>query len=129
MHQGARAWRGPVFFPDCVRMQTEILLIVIAKAIAELAGLFLLGRGMLYLLAGAKRDSNLFYQVMCVVTNPVIRFVRLITPKMVLDAHIPYVAFLLVAWLWVAVVFWVIPEVCKGGSVDCAPLLERKREG
>lgn len=110
-------------------MQTEILLIVIAKAVAELAGLFLLGRGMLYLLAGAKRDSNLFYQVMCVVTNPVIRFARLITPKVVLDAHIPYVAFLLVAWLWVAVVFWIIPEVCKSRTVDCAPLLERKRDG
>ncbi len=110
-------------------MQTELLLIVIAKAVAELAGLFLLGRGLLYLLAGAKRDTNLFYQIMCVITNPVIRFARLITPKVVIDRHIPYVAFLIVAWLWIMVVFWIIPEVCAGGSVDCAPLLERKRDG
>jgi len=110
-------------------MQTELLLIVIAKAIAELAGLFLLGRGLLYLLAGAKRDSNLFYQIMCIVTNPVIRLARLMTPKVVIDAHIPYVAFLLVAWLWIVVVFWIIPEVCAGGTVDCAPLLQRKLEG
>ena len=108
-------------------MQTELLLIVIAKALAELAGLFLLGRGLLYLLAGHKRDTNLFYQVMCVVTNPVIRFTRMITPKVVIDAHIPYVAFLLIAWIWVIVVFWIIPEVCGSGSVDCSPLLERKR--
>ena len=109
-------------------MQIELLLIVVAKALAELAGLFLLGRGLLYLLAGHKRDTNLFYQVMCVVTNPVIRFARLITPKLVIDAHIPYVAFLLVVWVWVVVVFWIIPEVCGSGSVDCSPLLERKRE-
>ena len=109
-------------------MQTELLLIVVAKALAELAGLFLLGRGLLYLLAGHKRDTNLFYQVMCVVTNPLIRFARLVTPKVVIDAHVPYVAFLLVAWVWVVVVFWIIPEVCGSGSVDCSPLLERKRD-
>lgn len=110
-------------------MQTEVLLIVIAKAFAELAGLFLLGRGLLYLLAGHKRDTNLFYQVMCVITNPVIRFTRLITPKVVLDAHVPYVAFLLVVWIWVIVVFWVVPEVCGRATVDCSPLLQGKREG
>jgi hypothetical protein len=108
-------------------MQTELLLIVIAKALAELAGLFLLGRGLLYVLAGEKRDTNLFYQVMCVVTNPVIRLARLISPKVIVDAHIPYVAFLLVGWIWIMVVFWIIPEVCGGGGVDCAPLLDRKR--
>lgn len=109
-------------------MQIEVLLIVVAKALAELAGLFLLGRGMLYLLAGHKRDTNLFYQVMCVVTNPVIRLTRLITPKVVIDRHVPFVAFLLIAWIWVVVVFWVVPEVCGSGTVDCSPLLERKRD-
>lgn len=110
-------------------MQIEVLVIVIAKALAELAGLFLLGRGLLYLLAGHKRDNNLFYQVMSVITNPVIRLTRLITPKVVIDRHIPYVAFLLVVWIWVIVVFWVVPEVCSRGTVDCSPLLEREREG
>jgi hypothetical protein len=109
-------------------MQIEVLLIVIAKALAELVGLFLLGRGLLYLLAGHKRDTNLFYQVMCVITNPVIRMTRLITPKVVIDRHVPYVAFMLVVWIWVIVVFWVVPEVCGGGTVDCSALLERKRE-
>lgn len=110
-------------------MQIEVLLIVIVKALAELAGLFLLGRGMLYLLAGHKRDTNLFYQVICIVTNPVIRLTRLLTPKVVIDRHVPFAAFLLVAWIWVIVVFWVIPEVCGGSGVDCSPLLERKRDG
>ncbi len=108
-------------------MQPELLAIVVAKALAELVGMFLLGRGLLYVLAGDKRDKNLFYQVLCVVTNPAIRAVRWITPGVVIDRHVPYVAFLLVVWIWLAIVFLVIPEVCGGGKVDCAPLLERHR--
>lgn len=106
-------------------MQTELLVVVIVKALAELAGMFLLGRGLLYVLAGAKRDSNLFYQVMCVVTNPVLKATRWITPRVVLDRHIPYAAFLLVLWIWLVIVFWLLPEMCASGSVDCTPLLER----
>lgn len=107
-------------------MPIELLLIVVVKALAELAGMFLLGRGLLYLLAGSNRDKNLFYQVLCIVTNPVLKLTRAITPKIVIDRHIPYAAFLIVAWVWLAVVFVAIPEVCSAG-VDCSQLLERKR--
>lgn len=109
-------------------MPTELLVVVIVKALAELAGMFLLGRGLLYLLAGAKRDANIFYQVLKVVTDPVIRGVRAITPRVIVDQHMPYVAFLLVVWIWIAVVFWVLPEVCASG-VDCSALLQRKTGG
>jgi hypothetical protein len=107
-------------------MQTELLLVVIAKALVELAGMFLLGRGVLYMLAGPKRDSNLFYQLLCVVTNPVIRATRWITPRAIVDRHIPYVAFILLAWAWLFIVFWLLPDLCASGRVDCTPLLERK---
>ncbi len=108
-------------------MQPELLLVVIPKALAELAAMFLLGRGLLYILAGQNRDRNVFYQILSVVTNPIFRFTRLITPRLVIDRHIPYVAFLLVVWIWIAVVFWALPEVCGSGRVDCSELLERKR--
>jgi hypothetical protein len=108
-------------------MQTELLLVVIAKALLELAGMFLLGRGALYLLAGAKRDSNMFYQIVSIVTKPVIAATRFITPKAVLDKHIPLAAFLLVLWLWLGLVFWLLPEMCGSPSIDCRPLLEGKR--
>ena len=113
-------------------MQTELLLAVIAKALAELAGLFLLGRGLLYVLAGlgsAKRESNLFYQIICVITNPVIKAARFITPKFIVDAHIPLVAFVLVLWIWLGIVFWLLPEMCGWPSIDCSPLLDRKKAG
>ena len=57
-------------------MQTELLLLVILKALAELAFMFLLGRGVLYVLAGRKREGNIFYQVLRVVTDPVIHAAR-----------------------------------------------------
>lgn len=110
-------------------MQTELLLVVIAKALVELAGMFLLGRGLLYVLAGGRRGGNLFYQIFCIVTDPLLRATRFITPRVVMDSHIPVVAFVLVMWIWLAIVFWVLPEMCSSGRYDCSALLERKGAG
>jgi hypothetical protein len=106
-------------------MQTELLLVVIVKALAELAGMFLLGRGLLWVLAGRKRMDNIFYQVLAIVTDPLLRFTRWIAPRVVLDSYIPAIAFGLVLWVWVAIVFWVLPQMCSSGY-DCSALLERK---
>ena len=108
-------------------MQTELLLLSMLKALAELAFMFLVGRGLLYLLTGRNRGSNIFYQVLCIVTNPVIRAARWLTPRMILDNHIPFVAVLLVAWIWLLIVFWAFPAMCSSGAYDCRPLLEGKR--
>ena len=107
-------------------MQTELLLVVIVKALAELAGMFLLGRGLLYVLSGGRRMENIFVQVLAVVTDPIIRAVRWIIPRVVMDGYIPAIAFGLLLWLWLAIVFWILPEMCLAGY-DCSALMERKR--
>ena len=107
-------------------MQIELLLVVMLKALAELAGMFLLGRGLLWVLAGGKRMENIFFQVIAVLTDPVIRAVRWIVPRVVLDGYIPAIAFGLVLWVWLAIVLWALPEMCSSGY-DCSSLLERKR--
>lgn len=107
-------------------MQTELLTIVVVKALAELVGMFLLGRGALYVLAGQKRDGNLFYQILCVITNPVLKLVRAITPKIIIDRHVPFVALILVVWIWIGTVFIWLPDACAS-RVDCSDLIERKR--
>ena len=107
-------------------MQTELLLVVIVKALAELAGMFLLGRGLLWVLAGRKRMDNIFYQVLSIVTDPLLRFTRWVAPRVVLDSYIPAIAFGLVLWVWLAIVFWVLPEMCASGQYDCSALYERK---
>jgi hypothetical protein len=107
-------------------MAIELLLLVIIKALAELAFMFFLGRGALYILAGHKREGNIFYGVLRVVTDPIIRAARFLTPRMVVDAHIPFVAVLLVVWIWLAIVVWALPAMCASGY-DCSTLMERKQ--
>jgi hypothetical protein len=83
-----------------------LMLLDILKALLEVAGLALLGQGLLFLLAGAKRQGNVVYQAFATVTRPVIRFTRFITPRVVLDRHLGLVAFLFVAMAW----FFVLVE-------------------
>jgi hypothetical protein len=70
-------------------------LVVILKALNEIALLSLLGQGILFLFAGAKRDSNPVYFLFKTLTSPVMKFARLITPRFVLDQHIGFVALFL----------------------------------
>lgn len=77
-----------------------LLSVTIIKLLAEIALLALLGRWLLGLLAGKQRESNLFYQVLGIVTRPVERLTRAISPRQVLDRHIPLAAGLLLASTW-----------------------------
>jgi hypothetical protein len=73
-------------------------LVVILKALNEVALLALLGQGIVFLFAGAKRDTNPVYFIFKTLTSPVMKLARLITPRIVLDQHIGIVAlFLLLA--------------------------------
>ena len=80
----------------------EILIISILRALTEVALLTLLGQGLLALLAGSKRATNPIYQLFQVVTKPVLQLMRLITPRLIMDKHLPFVAFFLLFWLWIA---------------------------
>lgn len=71
------------------------------KLIAEIALLALFGQWVLGLLAGAKKDSNLFYQILQVVGKPFVAAARFITPKQIIDRHVPFVAFLLLLFVWI----------------------------
>ncbi len=72
------------------------------KLIAEIALLALFGQWVLGLLAGAKKDSNLFYQILQILGKPFVVVARMITPKQVIDRHVPLVAFLLLLFIWIA---------------------------
>jgi hypothetical protein len=85
--------------------QLEILLISILRTLVEVAGLALLGQGLLAVLAGRKRDANFVYRLFQIITGPVIKLVRLITPRFIIDRHLPVLAFFLLFWLWLALAF------------------------
>jgi hypothetical protein len=77
-----------------------LLLVEILKLLAEIALLCLVGQFVLALLAGPKRNQNLFYQLFQVLTRPLLVGARWISPKVVLDRHLPLVAFLLLFFIW-----------------------------
>lgn len=77
-------------------------IVIILKALMEIAGLALLGQGILFVLAGDNREQNLFYKVLKTVTSPIMRAVRFITPRFIPDRHVGVAAFFLVAGLWLA---------------------------
>ena len=70
------------------------------KLVAEIALLALLGQGVLGWVAGAKKDQNLFYQILQIVGRPFVRAARWITPRQIIDRHLPFVAFLLLLFVW-----------------------------
>ncbi len=80
-----------------------LLAIVIAKSLIELSLMFIVGRFVLGLLAGAKRDTNVFWQLLNVASKPALWLTRRISPKLILDRHIPLAAasWLIVAWVLV----------------------------
>lgn len=101
-------------------MNSELLVVTVLKALSELAGLFLFGQGLLFMLAGPKRDSNGFYQLFRVLTSPVVKVTRAVTPRAVVDRHVPFVAFLLILWVWLALLYWKA-KICSTGDVECVP--------
>ena len=77
-----------------------LLLVSSVKLIAEIALLAFAGQWLLGLLAGRRRDTNFFYRLLQTLTSPFVRGARWITPRIVLDRHLPLVAFLLLAFTW-----------------------------
>lgn len=80
-----------------------LLTIVIVKSLIELSLMFIVGRFVLGLLAGAKRQSNVFWQLLDVAAKPSLWLTRKLSPRLILDQHIPLAAasWLLVAWVLV----------------------------
>ncbi len=83
-------------------MPPDLFIISILRALIEVAGLSLLGQGAVALLSGKYRDQNIFYKLFQIVTRPVIKATRFIAPRVIIDAHVPFLAFFILFWLWIA---------------------------
>ncbi len=91
-------------------------IIVILKALTEIAGVALLGQGVLWLIAGAKREQNVVYNLFRTLTSPATRLARAVTPRFVMDAHIGLVAFFLVLAAWLALTALKIKRVLDASA-------------
>ena len=86
-------------------LASPVIVVSVLRALIEVAGLFLLGQGVLWLLAGPSRERNVIYRLFQIITGPVIRLVRALTPHVILDRHIPWVNFFLLLWLWLSLAY------------------------
>lgn len=94
-------------------MEPELLLRAL-KAVVEVAGFAYLGQGLVALFSGSRREQNVIYQVFRIVTGPVTRATRLLMPRFIPDRHLPFVAFGLLLWAWILLVYG-LASVTRGG--------------
>jgi hypothetical protein len=95
------------------------LVVSSVKLVAEIALMALAGQWLLGLLAGPKRDTNFFYQLLQIVTRPFVKAVRFVTPRVVLDRHIPLAAFVALGMLWIVATLMKIQMCVQIGVQQC----------
>ena len=90
----------------------------VLRALVEVALLFLIGQGLLALLAGSRRHTNVMYKLFMIVTAPVLKLMRRITPSQIIDRHLPFVAFAVLFWIWIALA-WLKRLYCDSHMLQC----------
>lgn len=96
-----------------------LLFVTSIKLLAEIGLMALFGQWVLGLLAGAKRDGNFVYQLFGIVTRPLLQMARLLSPRIVIDRHLPLVAFLLLTFTWLAATAMKISVCLEIGVEAC----------
>jgi hypothetical protein len=96
-----------------------LTLLNIVQLVIYIALIALAGQGVLYVLAGARRDQNFFYRTLQVVSKPFTVPMRKLTPRLVADQHVPVVTFLLLLVIYVVVTFEKINLCIASGMEGC----------
>jgi hypothetical protein len=96
-----------------------LALVTTVKLLAEIALLALLGQGVIGVLAGAARERNAFYRLLQLLGRPWVWVARRLSPRMVLDRHVPLVAFFLLLMLWAAAAIGKISICLQIGVALC----------
>ena len=96
-----------------------LLAVVIAKSLIELSLMFIVGRFLLGLLAGPNRDSNVFWQLLDVASKPALWITRRLSPRLILDQHIPLATSSWLIIAWVVVVQMKIEMCLEMGIATC----------
>jgi uncharacterized protein YggT (Ycf19 family) len=82
------------------------LLLVILQTLILVAAMALFGQLIVGAFNWRRRHENFVYQLFGIVTRPVVRMVRAVTPRIILDQHVPMVAFLLLVFGYFGVGLW-----------------------
>ena len=97
---------------------TELFIVSSLKAVVEIAAMALLAQGLIGVIAGKSRQNNFVYRIFLVVTSPIYKIVRYISPRFIADSHLGLASFFLLFWLWVALIF-AKGYVCHSQNLAC----------
>lgn len=99
-------------------MPTDILLVTIVRALVEVAGMLLLGRGVLWLFGPRAREGNFIYDLFKKGTQPLIDVTRVVTPRFIHDAHVGLVTFFILVCLWLGLAI-ARHNMCVARGLQC----------
>lgn len=98
----------------------ELFVVSTLKALVEIAAMALLAQGLIGFLSGKAKQDNFVYRLFQVVTAPIYKIVRRITPGFVADQHIGLAGFFILFWIWVALIY-AKGYVCHAQNLACIP--------
>jgi hypothetical protein len=96
----------------------ELFIVSTLKALVEIAAMALLAQGLIGFLSGKAKQDNFVYRLFQVVTAPIYKIVRRITPKFVADQHIGLASFFILFWLWIVLIY-AKGYVCNAQNLAC----------
>lgn len=96
-----------------------LTLLNILQLVLYIALMALAGQGLLYVLAGPRRDSNFFYRLLQVVAKPFTLVMRKLTPRQVADRHVPVATFFVLLLIYAVVTFEKINLCLATGMEGC----------
>ena len=99
---------------------TELFIVSSLKALVEVAGMALAGQGLIGVISGKARQDNFIYRIFLVITSPIYKLARAISPKFIADAHLGLASFFILFWLWVGLVF-AKDYICQLQNLACVP--------
>jgi hypothetical protein len=98
----------------------EFFIVSTLKALVEIAAMALLAQGLIGLLSGKAKQGNFVYRLFQVVTAPIFKITRAITPRFIADQHIGLASFFSLFWLWIALIY-AKGYVCHAQNLACVP--------
>ncbi len=96
----------------------ELYILSVLRALVEVSLLFLLGQGLLALIAGSRRHTNNIYQLFIIITRPLLWVARKITPPQIDGKYLPLVAFFILFWLWIGLAY-LKKTYCEANMLQC----------
>ena len=106
-------------------LQSSLFWLRLVQLLIAIPLLAIIGQGLVWLLArafGQAPDTNFIYRLLKIIASPIVRVVRFITPRFIIDARLPFVALslLLVGYLWVMLA---ISSLCERHGLAIASCL------